>query len=64
MKTKKWYSSKTIWFNIIMTSLITLEASLGSLSSLIPTNIYGILAVLLAVGNSILRVISTVGVTK
>lgn len=61
---KSWWKSKTIWFNLIMTALITLEASLSQLSSVIPANWYGILATTLAVGNAVLRVISTTGITK
>lgn len=61
---KKWYKSKTIIFNAIMAGLIALEASLGSLSHLIPANIYPILATVLAVGNAMLRVISTTGIQK
>jgi len=60
----KWYKSKTIWFNIIMTGLITLEASLSQLSNILPANWYGILATSLAVGNAMLRIISNTGISK
>ena len=60
----KWYKSKTLWFNIIMAGLITLEASLSQLSAILPANWYGILATGLAVGNAMLRVISTTGISK
>jgi hypothetical protein len=61
---KKWYESKTLWFNAIMSALIALEASLHQLSSLVPANWYAIIAVVLPVGNAILRVISTTGISK
>jgi hypothetical protein len=56
---KPWYKSKTIWFNIIVAGLTALEASFSMLQPNIPVNIYGILATLLAVGNAMLRIIST-----
>jgi len=61
---KKWYRSKTLWFNAIVAALVALEASLGQLSSFIPANWYAILAIILPVGNAILRVISTTGIGK
>jgi hypothetical protein len=61
---KKFYKSKTLWFNVIVTALIALEASLSQLSNIIPANWYGILAVSLAVGNGVLRVISSTALTK
>lgn len=47
-----------------MTSLIALESSLGQLSAIIPAPWYGILATSLAIGNAVLRVISTTAITK
>lgn len=61
---KPWYKSKTLIFNIVMTALLALEASLGQLSALIPANVYAVLATALAVGNAVLRVISTTAITK
>lgn len=61
---KPWYKSKTLVFNIVMTALLALEASLGQLSALIPANVYAVLATALAVGNAVLRVISTTAITK
>lgn len=56
---KPWYRSKTIWFNILLAALTALEASFSMLQPNIPVNVYGILATLLAVGNAVLRIIST-----
>jgi hypothetical protein len=61
---KKWYRSRTLWFNIFMTSLIALESSLGQLTAIIPAPWYGILATGLAIGNAVLRVISTTAIIK
>ena len=61
---KKWYKSRTLWFNLVVTSLVALEASFNMLQSVLPANWYAILYVLLAVGNAVLRVISTATLTK
>lgn len=61
---KKWYKSRTIAFNAIMAGLLTLEASLHQLSAIIPANWYAILATILPIGNAMLRVISTTGISK
>jgi hypothetical protein len=61
---KKWYQSKTLWFNALVGALLALEASLGQLTALIPANWYAILATILPVGNAILRVISNTGISK
>jgi hypothetical protein len=61
---KKWWKSKTIWFNLIMSALVALEASISQLSALVPANWYAIIAVILPVGNAMLRIISTTGIEK
>lgn len=61
---KRWWKSKTLWFNSIMAALVALEASIGQLSAIIPANWYAIIATVLPVGNAILRVISTTGISK
>jgi hypothetical protein len=58
---KKWYKSKVVWFNIIMAAMVALEASFSSLQPVLPVNVYGVLITVLAVGNAVLRVISTQG---
>lgn len=62
--TKPWYYSKTIIFNIVAAMFIAAEASLGSLASVFSTEVYGFLALALAVINAALRVISSTKVTK
>lgn len=61
---KKWYKSKTIIFNVIMAGLVALEAGLSQLSAIVPANWYAIIAVILPVGNAMLRIISTTGISK
>lgn len=61
---KPWWKSKTLWFNILVSALAAAEASLHFIQPNIPMNVYGIIAIVLAVGNSILRVISTATLTK
>lgn len=56
---KAWYCSKTIWFNILVAGLVALEASFSMLQPNLPVDVYGILATVLAVGNAMLRVISS-----
>lgn len=61
---KKWYKSRTLIFNAIMAGLVALEASLHQLSAVMPANWLAILAVILPVGNAMLRIISTTGIEK
>jgi len=61
---KPWYKSKTLWFNLLVTGLVALEASFSMLQPMLPVNTYGILTVVLAVGNAFLRVISSTSLTK
>jgi hypothetical protein len=61
---KPWYKSKTIWFNVLIAALTALEASFGLFEGILPLNIYAVLATLLAVGNAVLRIISTATLTK
>lgn len=61
---KKWYASKTLWFNTIVAALAALEQSFSALQTLVPVNIYAIAVTVLAVGNAVLRIITTQGLTK
>ena len=61
---KPWYMSKTIWFNLLMAGLVALESGLSQLSALVPANWYAIIAIILPVGNAMLRIISTTGISK
>jgi hypothetical protein len=61
---KKWYKSKTILFNLLMAGLLTLEATMGQLTALVPANWYAIIAIILPVTNALLRVITNSGISK
>jgi hypothetical protein len=56
---KKWYKSKTLWFNLIVAGLAALETSFHFLQPVIPEIYYGVLITVLTIGNAILRIIST-----
>ena len=59
---KKWYHSKTIWFNATVASLLLIEQSLPTLQPLIPINIYAVATVVIPLVNVWLRTITTKGV--
>ena len=61
---KAWWKSKVLWFNAIVSGLVALEATFSALQSLLPTNTYAIAVTVLAVGNAVLRIITTQGLTK
>lgn len=61
---KKWYASKVLWFNAIVSGLVALEATFSALQSLLPGNIYAIAVTVLAVGNAMLRIVTTQGIGK
>ena len=56
---KPWYTSKTLWFNLICTALFAAEVNFKVLEGLIPGAVYSALAFVLPVGNMILRFITT-----
>ena len=59
---KKWYHSKTIWFNATAASLLLIEQNLPILQPLIPLNIYTVATVVIPLVNVWLRTITTRGV--
>jgi hypothetical protein len=61
---KPWYTSKTIWVNIFVAVLASLEATTGLLKPYLPEHWYVILAVGLPVVNILLRVITTQPIGK
>jgi hypothetical protein len=58
---KPWYKSKTLWVNIIVAVLATLEASTGLLQPYLPDHWYVAVAVGLPIINVVLRIITTQG---
>lgn len=63
---KPWWKSRVLRLNAAAAALAALEANTGLLQPLLPVNFYEALVVALAVGNAVLRVITTqpVGVRK
>lgn len=61
---KKWYRSKTLWFNVLCSSLVALEGVTGLLQPYVGQSFYAAMCVVLPVGNAMLRVISTEGLSK
>lgn len=55
---KKWWQSKTVWFNAIMATATAAEASFSLLKEIIPVNSYAVLSFMLTVGNVFLRFVS------
>ena len=58
-KKKTWKNSKTIWVNATVLALASLEANTGLLQPLLPINFYNLIAILLPIVNTYLRVITT-----
>ena len=61
---KPWWQSKTLWVNAVIAALAALEAGTGLLQPFLPVNFYAAVAVGLPVVNSVLRVITTQGLSK
>jgi len=61
---KKWYQSKTIWFNVIIAMGAAVEASLNIIQNYFDPKIYFGLVVVVAGVNVLLRCVSTAGIAK
>jgi hypothetical protein len=58
---KSWWKSKTLWVNIIVAVLASLEATTGLLQPYLPEHWYVVVAVGLPVINVVLRIVTTQG---
>lgn len=58
---KPWWKSKTLWVNIIVAVLASLEATTGLLQPYLPQHWYVVVAVGLPVINVVLRIVTTQG---
>jgi hypothetical protein len=58
---KSWWKSKTMWVNIIVAVLASLEATIGLLQPYLPKHCYVMVAVGLPVINVVLRIVTTQG---
>lgn len=56
---KNWYQSKTMWFNIISAVLVVLEAQIGVLTPLLPSDVAPWVLLGIPLINVVLRVITT-----
>lgn len=56
---KAWWQSKTIWFNLVMAVLASLEATFHLLQPVFGSVLYGFGAVFVAVVNAALRVVTS-----
>ena len=63
-QTKKWYQSKTIWFNLAAGVLMAVEASLPELIPFLPENMTIPLSYGVAIGNILLRYYTSRGISK
>jgi len=61
--TKRWYQSKTLLFNLAMAILTVLEENSGLIQPYINGNVYAFGLIFLTIGNAILRIITTQGVS-
>ena len=64
MGIKRWWQSKTIWLNIVVGGLASLEATTGMLQPFLPEHWYVAVAVGLPIVNVALRTITTQGVRR
>lgn len=60
---KPWYKSKVILFNAAVAGLAALETSAHLIQPYVAGNIYGYALMVLTVGNSALRIITSQGIT-
>lgn len=61
--TKPWWHSKTLWFNAAVAALAAIEANARLIQPYVPGNVYGWGLLVLTVGNTVLRIITTQGVS-
>lgn len=61
---KKWYKSKTIIFNVLITVLLVAEQSFSLLQSVLGESVYGVVLFTLTIGNVILRTVTNTSVVR
>ena len=60
---KPWWSSKTLWFNVVVAALLAVEMNFPSLQGFIEPQTYAYLAMLINAANVALRVVTKSPVT-
>ncbi|WP_161493791.1 hypothetical protein [Nitrosospira lacus] len=53
-----------MWFNTLMGALTALEANVALVQPLVPGNVYSYFVLVLVIGNSVLRIVTTQALTK
>lgn len=61
---KPWWKSRTLQFNVLVAGLAALEVNAKIIQPFVPGNVFGYAVVLLTVGNAMLRIITSQGLTK
>jgi hypothetical protein len=61
---KKWYQSKTMWFNLLVASMLLIEQNINFLQPLLPINLYALLSFIVPLVNMWLRVITSQGIKQ
>lgn len=56
---KPWYTSRTLWLNVLALMLLAAEAKFALLQPLLSANVYACIAFALPVANAALRLITT-----
>lgn len=63
-KTSKWVAqSRTLAFNVLMTVFATVEANQGLLKPLFHEDVYAVMLFVCIAGNSVLRMVTTTGLS-
>lgn len=62
--TKRWWKSRTLWFNAVVAALAAIEAGAHLIQPYVPGNVFGYGVLLLTAGNAVLRIVTTQGVSK
>lgn len=58
MQAKKWWKSKTLWFNIVSGVLLALESNMQLIQQAVGENAYLVMLLVNIVGNAVLRALT------
>lgn len=58
MQAKKWWRSKTLWFNIVSGVLLALESNMQLIQQAMGENVYLVMLLVNIVGNAVLRALT------
>lgn len=60
---KKWFKSRTLWFNVFVAAMLLAEQNITSLQGLLPDSFYKLAVFLVPMINMLLRVATTKGLS-